>query len=166
MMMRQESGSIINTTSVNGSRAGYIALTYATAKAAVIHLAKCVAVELGPNGVNCLIRRIAPHHRRRIPKYTLRDLSAAGESTLDYKKNRLAAGRGSPGGQQVSAFCSCPVLERDVLQSFARRRGSSNSERAAIAGTQNGICPPRHRAPNLGPRTDSNARKPLECSIS
>ena len=51
IMVRQESGSIINTASVNGSRAGYIALTYATAKASVIHLTKCVAVELGPFGV-------------------------------------------------------------------------------------------------------------------
>jgi NAD(P)-dependent dehydrogenase (short-subunit alcohol dehydrogenase family) len=51
IMMRQESGSIINMASVNGTRAGYITLTYATAKAAVIHLSKCVAVELGPYGV-------------------------------------------------------------------------------------------------------------------
>jgi NAD(P)-dependent dehydrogenase (short-subunit alcohol dehydrogenase family) len=51
IMMRQRSGSIINTASVNGTRAGYITPTYATAKAAVIHLTKCVAVELGPYGV-------------------------------------------------------------------------------------------------------------------
>lgn len=51
IMMRQESGSIINMASVNGTRAGYITLTYATSKAAVIHLTKCVAVELGPYGV-------------------------------------------------------------------------------------------------------------------
>jgi NAD(P)-dependent dehydrogenase (short-subunit alcohol dehydrogenase family) len=51
IMMRQQSGSIINTASVNGTRAGYGSLTYATAKAAVIHLTKCVAVELGPYGV-------------------------------------------------------------------------------------------------------------------
>jgi NAD(P)-dependent dehydrogenase (short-subunit alcohol dehydrogenase family) len=51
IMVRQESGSIINMASVNGTRAGYITLTYATAKAAVIHLTKCVAVELGPYGV-------------------------------------------------------------------------------------------------------------------
>jgi len=37
--------------SINGSRAGYITLTYATAKAAVIHLTKCVAVELGGYGI-------------------------------------------------------------------------------------------------------------------
>jgi NAD(P)-dependent dehydrogenase (short-subunit alcohol dehydrogenase family) len=51
IMMRQESGSIINMASINGTRAGYITLTYATAKAALIHLSKCVAVELGPYGV-------------------------------------------------------------------------------------------------------------------
>jgi NAD(P)-dependent dehydrogenase (short-subunit alcohol dehydrogenase family) len=51
IMMRQQSGSIINTASVNGSRAGYSNLTGCTAKAAVIHLTKCVAVELGPYGV-------------------------------------------------------------------------------------------------------------------
>ena len=51
IMVRQQSGSIINTASVNGSRAGYSNLTGCTAKAAVIHLTKCVAVELGPYGV-------------------------------------------------------------------------------------------------------------------
>jgi NAD(P)-dependent dehydrogenase (short-subunit alcohol dehydrogenase family) len=51
IMMRQQSGSIINTASVNGSRAGYSNLTGCTANAAVIHLTKYVAVELGPYGV-------------------------------------------------------------------------------------------------------------------
>jgi NAD(P)-dependent dehydrogenase (short-subunit alcohol dehydrogenase family) len=51
IMMRQRSGSIINTASVNGTRAGYMTLTYNTAKAAVIHLSKCVAVELGPYAI-------------------------------------------------------------------------------------------------------------------
>jgi NAD(P)-dependent dehydrogenase (short-subunit alcohol dehydrogenase family) len=51
IMMRQQSGSIINMASVNGTRAGYSTLTGCTAKAAVIHLTKCVAVELGPYGV-------------------------------------------------------------------------------------------------------------------
>jgi len=58
IMMRQQSGSIINTASVNGTRAGYITLAYATAKAAVIHLSKCVAVELGPYGVR--VNSISP----------------------------------------------------------------------------------------------------------
>jgi NAD(P)-dependent dehydrogenase (short-subunit alcohol dehydrogenase family) len=51
IMIRQRSGSIINMASLNGTRAGLIALTYATAKAALIHLTKCVAVELGPHGI-------------------------------------------------------------------------------------------------------------------
>lgn len=58
IMMRQQSGSIINTASVNGTRAGYMTLAYATAKAAVIHLTKCVAVELGPYGVR--VNSISP----------------------------------------------------------------------------------------------------------
>lgn len=51
IMMGQRSGSIINMASVNGTRAGYTRPPGATAKAAVIHLSKCVAVELGPYGV-------------------------------------------------------------------------------------------------------------------
>jgi NAD(P)-dependent dehydrogenase (short-subunit alcohol dehydrogenase family) len=58
IMMRQRSGSIINMASINGTRAGYITLTYATAKAAVIHLTKCVAVELGAHGIR--VNSISP----------------------------------------------------------------------------------------------------------
>jgi NAD(P)-dependent dehydrogenase (short-subunit alcohol dehydrogenase family) len=48
VMTRQRSGSIINTASINGTRAGMTGLLYSTAKAALIHLSRCVAVELGP----------------------------------------------------------------------------------------------------------------------
>lgn len=58
IMMRQQSGSIINMASVNGTRAGYTSPTGATAKAAVIHLTKAVAVELGPHGVR--VNTISP----------------------------------------------------------------------------------------------------------
>lgn len=53
VQFRETGGALLNQAldQPNGSRAGYIALTYATAKAAVIHLTKCVAVELGPYGV-------------------------------------------------------------------------------------------------------------------
>jgi NAD(P)-dependent dehydrogenase (short-subunit alcohol dehydrogenase family) len=51
IMARQESGSIINTASINGVRAGFAGLDYSTAKAAVIHLTRCAAVELGERGV-------------------------------------------------------------------------------------------------------------------
>jgi NAD(P)-dependent dehydrogenase (short-subunit alcohol dehydrogenase family) len=50
-MLRQGSGSIVNTGSIAGSRAGYGPYDYSAAKAAVIHFTRCVAMELGEKGV-------------------------------------------------------------------------------------------------------------------
>jgi NAD(P)-dependent dehydrogenase (short-subunit alcohol dehydrogenase family) len=56
VMKRQRSGSIINTASVAGLQAGYSPHLYSVAKAAVIHLTRTVALELGESGirVNCI----------------------------------------------------------------------------------------------------------------
>ncbi len=56
IMKRQGSGSIINTASVAGLRTGYGNHVYSAAKAAVIHLTRSVAMELGESGVrvNCI----------------------------------------------------------------------------------------------------------------
>ena len=57
IMMRQRSGSIINNASVAASRAGYSSsMIYSAAKAAVVQLSRCVAMELGEHGVrvNCI----------------------------------------------------------------------------------------------------------------
>lgn len=51
IMARQKSGSIINTGSIAGLKAGYSPHPYAAAKAAVIHLTKSVAMELGEHNV-------------------------------------------------------------------------------------------------------------------
>jgi NAD(P)-dependent dehydrogenase (short-subunit alcohol dehydrogenase family) len=55
-MLAQRSGSIINTASVAGIRAGLGPHVYSAAKAAVIQLTRCVAMELGESGVrvNCI----------------------------------------------------------------------------------------------------------------
>jgi NAD(P)-dependent dehydrogenase (short-subunit alcohol dehydrogenase family) len=50
-MAAQKSGSIINVTSINGTRAGLGGHHYSAAKAAVIHLSRCAAVELGEKGI-------------------------------------------------------------------------------------------------------------------
>ena len=51
-MRRQGSGSIINNGSIAGRLAGFSSsLVYGAAKAAVIHLTKCVAMELGESGI-------------------------------------------------------------------------------------------------------------------
>jgi NAD(P)-dependent dehydrogenase (short-subunit alcohol dehydrogenase family) len=56
VMKGKGSGSIINTASVAGLRAGYGNHIYSAAKAAVIHLTRSVAMELGESGVrvNCI----------------------------------------------------------------------------------------------------------------
>lgn len=52
IMVEQQSGSIINNGSVAGLRAGLSSsIIYSAAKAAVIHLTKCVAMELGEQNV-------------------------------------------------------------------------------------------------------------------
>jgi len=58
-MKQQRSGSIINNGSIAGRFAGYSSsLIYGAAKAAVIHLSKCVAMELGESGVR--VNSISP----------------------------------------------------------------------------------------------------------
>ena len=57
VMTRQRSGSIINNASVAASRAGYSSsMIYSAAKAAVVQLSRCVAMELGEHNVrvNCI----------------------------------------------------------------------------------------------------------------
>ncbi len=56
VMKRQGAGSIISTASVAGLRAGFGPHVYSAAKAAVIHLTRTVAMELGEHNVrvNCI----------------------------------------------------------------------------------------------------------------
>jgi len=51
VMVRQGSGSIINVASIGGRFAGWSMLDYSAAKAAVIHLTRWAATELGEHGV-------------------------------------------------------------------------------------------------------------------
>jgi NAD(P)-dependent dehydrogenase (short-subunit alcohol dehydrogenase family) len=59
VMRRQGGGSIINNGSVAGTRAGYSSsIIYGAAKAAVIHLTRCVAMELGESNIR--VNSISP----------------------------------------------------------------------------------------------------------
>ncbi len=51
VMTEQGSGSIVNTASVGGLIAGWTGVDYSAAKAAVIHLTRCAAIELGEHGI-------------------------------------------------------------------------------------------------------------------
>ncbi len=59
VMKAQGAGSIINNGSIAGHHAGWSSsLIYSAAKAAVIHLSRCVAMELGESGVR--VNSISP----------------------------------------------------------------------------------------------------------
>ena len=58
IMKGQASGSIINNGSIAGHQAGWSSIIYSAAKAAVIHLSRCVAMELGEAGVR--VNSISP----------------------------------------------------------------------------------------------------------
>ena len=51
VMVHQRSGSIVNMGSIVGIQAGIGSLAYSTAKAAVLHMTRCAAVELGEHGI-------------------------------------------------------------------------------------------------------------------
>jgi NAD(P)-dependent dehydrogenase (short-subunit alcohol dehydrogenase family) len=58
VMVEHGSGSIVNVASLGGLIAGWSALSYSAAKAALIHLTRCVAVELGEFGIR--VNSISP----------------------------------------------------------------------------------------------------------
>ena len=58
VMLRQGHGSIVNIASTTGRLAGWSGLGYSTAKAAVIHLTRGAAVELGEKGIR--VNSISP----------------------------------------------------------------------------------------------------------
>ena len=58
VMKAQKSGSIINTASVAGIGVGYGGTMYSASKAAVIHLTKCIANEIGEDNIR--VNAIAP----------------------------------------------------------------------------------------------------------
>jgi NAD(P)-dependent dehydrogenase (short-subunit alcohol dehydrogenase family) len=51
VMRAQKSGSIVNIASVAGHRTGALSAVYSAAKAAVLHLTRCAAMELGEDNV-------------------------------------------------------------------------------------------------------------------
>ncbi len=53
IMQAQRSGAIVNIASISGLRASTLRVAYGTSKAAIIHLTKQYAMELGSYGVRC-----------------------------------------------------------------------------------------------------------------
>ena len=51
LMLKRGGGSIINTASIAALQAGWGPLAYSSAKAAVLHMSRCAAAELSPQGI-------------------------------------------------------------------------------------------------------------------
>jgi NAD(P)-dependent dehydrogenase (short-subunit alcohol dehydrogenase family) len=51
LMLARGGGSIVNTASVAGLQAGWGPIAYSAAKSAVIHMSRCAAAELSPQGI-------------------------------------------------------------------------------------------------------------------
>ncbi len=58
LMLQNGSGSVVNIASISGLRASMLRVAYGTSKAALIHLTKQQAAELGPVGIR--VNAIAP----------------------------------------------------------------------------------------------------------
>lgn len=89
-MRAQRQGSIINIGSVAGHRAGYSSsLVYGVAKAALIHLSRCAAMELGEDSVR--VNSISPGGiATGIFGKAMGLDAAAAEATVEKIKGRLA----------------------------------------------------------------------------
>ena len=91
VMAEQKSGSIINVASVNGSRAGLGGHYYSAAKAALIHLTRCAAVELGEKGIRLNTISPGPIATGGFGKGTGLDPDQADETTVELAKAAITA---------------------------------------------------------------------------
>jgi NAD(P)-dependent dehydrogenase (short-subunit alcohol dehydrogenase family) len=89
VMREQGSGSIINTASVAGLQAGWSPHLYSTAKSAVIHLTKTVALELGDYGIRCncicpgvIATPLAAGHQKTTPEQLEKMKKALGRTQV------------------------------------------------------------------------------------
>ncbi len=109
-MRAQKSGRIINIASVAGLQPGGSSLAYATSKAALIHLTRCLAVALAPDVlVNCVAPGLIEGTRmaQRVPPAmveSIRRMALLGRSATT---EDLAA--------QVIAFCRSESVTGQVL---------------------------------------------------
>ncbi len=82
-MMRQKSGVIINMASVAGMESQPGKIAYGSSKAAIIHMTKCLAKELGPLGIRCNAIAPGPIETEMIQQYPPEKLQQiSSESSL------------------------------------------------------------------------------------
>jgi NAD(P)-dependent dehydrogenase (short-subunit alcohol dehydrogenase family) len=117
VMAGQKSGSIINVASVAGSAAGWSAHTYSAAKAAIIHLTRCVALELGEQGVR--VNTLSPG---AIPTGIFAKVGGVSDSiadrTLDVLKASFSKVQPIPRAGTVEDIAAAAVYLASDVSSF------------------------------------------------
>lgn len=98
-MLARRTGSIVNISSVVGSRAAPLH-SYAPAKAAVISMTQCLAVEWGPAGVR--VNSVAPGYTLTP---ALQDAIRRGERKLESLTDNVALQRTVEPSQVADAVC-------------------------------------------------------------
>jgi NAD(P)-dependent dehydrogenase (short-subunit alcohol dehydrogenase family) len=117
-MRAQRSGSIINVGSVAGHRAGYSgSVIYAIAKAAVIHMTRCAAMELGEDGVR--VNSISPGGiATGIFAKSLGMDMAQAEATVEKVKGALAGLQAIPRAGMTDDIAAAAVFLASDESSF------------------------------------------------
>jgi 3-oxoacyl-[acyl-carrier protein] reductase len=109
-MKRQGSGRIVNIASVAGLAPMGSSLAYASSKAALIHLTRCLAVALAPDiTVNCIAPGLVEGTRmaKRIPL-----------EVVDRARRSMVLGRAADAGdiaEQVVTFCRTDSITGQVI---------------------------------------------------
>ena len=109
-MRRQGGGRIVNIASIAGLRPSGSSIAYATSKAALIHLTRCLAVALAPDiAVNCVAPGLIEGTRmaERLPP-----------AVIEGARQGVVLGRTSDKGdiaEQVVTFCRADSVTGQVL---------------------------------------------------
>jgi NAD(P)-dependent dehydrogenase (short-subunit alcohol dehydrogenase family) len=110
LMSAQRHGSIINMGSVAGHRTGYSSsLIYAVAKAALIHLSRCAAMELGESNVR--VNSISPGAiATGIFAKSMGQDDASAEASVDKIKSTIAKAQAIPRAGMPQDVASAAVF--------------------------------------------------------
>ena len=129
------SGSIVIVSSLAGLRAGPASIAYSSAKAGAIQLARCLAVDHGPQGVRSNV--VCPGWvRTPMADDALSDLAAdhgglegayAKATSLGCSRRRQAGSMAQPSRSMAARMLSTPRASSSCPQRF--RRGDEDSAR-------------------------------------
>ena len=161
IMMKQRSGSIINNGSIAAHLAGYsTSMIYGAAKAAVNHLTRCVAMELGEHNVR--VNSVSPGAiATGILAKALGAETAKAEQLTEQDRRHLCQGPADPARRHHGRHRPVRDLARlrplDLRQRRRHRGGRRRDRRAQVQRAPGGAQAGEGRSGNLMPRPKTPA---------